>query len=438
MSVLKVWVLGASHPNADKSISWNQQFPNFTEPDVLIINLTTLDKKTLTRINPQMLDQARSFILDKFRHNGIVIFITAPFISITKNHQYYSNYDLSPIRLNTRNVPQVTRKLYHNDYDFKKYADSVKSFDFYLETFDSGMIDYFFQQNQKNVKAFPLDKQYLKDNGGNFLGLSFSLFEQVSEASIYHEESKHLKGSGEIIFLPPPTETIEEALALLLYRYGKTISKEETIPNWVSKITLPSISKRSQEIKKLELQSESLQEQINKLVKENSEILNFRKLIYSKNSELEDIVFETFKLLGFEEIQRIRESDREDWVFEFKYEKQFKYGIIEVKGADTRTKQQHIVQTSKWVDERFAIDEKISKGVFIPNQHRLNEYPKSKKEREKFEPNELEYSQMKSICIIPTFVLFEAVKEKLDGKNKTRKDIEKIIATTNGVITRLI
>ena len=179
-----------------------------------------------------------------------------------------------------------------------------------------------------------------------------------------------------------------------------------------------------------------MSEKIEQLQSEKKKIQNHLRLLYCKSTPLENAVMEAFKLLGFDEIRKIREPNKEDWVFEFKHEKQFKYGIIEVKGSDTRTKQEDIVQSSKWVDERFAIDKSVSKGIFIPNQHRTKEYSKSKKDKMHFEPNELQYSQMKSICIIPSFVLFEAVKDILDGKKKSRKDIEKLIASRYVVITK--
>ena len=56
--------------------------------------------------------------------------------------------------------------------------------------------------------------------------------------------------------------------------------------------------------------------------------------------------------------------------------------------------------------------------------------------QEKFGRHELSYADMKSICIIPTFVLFEAVKNVLNNKNISREDIEKIIVNNNGIVTK--
>ena len=56
---------------------------------------------------------------------------------------------------------------------------------------------------------------------------------------------------------------------------------------------------------------------------------------------------------------------------------------------------------------------KISKAVFVSNQHRGEQYPASKEKRMHFAPNEIQYSEMKGICIIPSCVLFESVKKVL-------------------------
>lgn len=432
-SVLKVWILGASHPNADRSISWDEPIQNFGEPDVLIVNLGSLTEKVLARIDKDDLQQARSFILDKFINKGIIIVITQPYFSVSE-HYIYSNYYLFPIQSYTEDVPEGSTILFNDAYDFKPYVQPINKFTFYLKEFNSGQADWHLKNNLRlNAQCFALDKQDVTDNAGHILGRAFSIFE-IPEGP---GELKHLSNAGELVFLPPSTESVDEALTKILYRYGKIESKAEPEPEWLSKISLPQIKQKISQIEKLESQKNALQTQIDIIQKEKTEILNHHRLLFSKNTQLEDAVCEAFKLMGFNEIRKIREADREDWVFDFKYEKQFKYGVIEVKGADNRTKQEHIVQTNKWIDERFAIDEKVSKGIFIPNQHRKKEYSKSKRDRAHFEPNELDYAKMKSICIIPCFVLFEAVKDVLEGKKKHRKDIEKLIATSNSVLIKL-
>lgn len=431
VSVLNVWILGATHPKADKSISWDEPFPNLGEPDVLIINLSTLTHDVLERIDKKKLDQARQFVLDKFFNNGIIIVLTAPRIEVTE-HFTYSNNHVVPIDLYTEDVPQGTTLRFKETHDFEPYLKEIQNFNFVISRVDTGYVEYWGKRKRKYFVCTFIPDKSIKDNSGHVLG-------DVYTNAYYEEHSDELKAlpnTGEVILLPPPTESIETALDKILFRYGKTTSTEEHVPEWANKILLPTIKEKNTKIEELRSQQNTLQKQINVLENEKNTIQNHRKLLYSEETSLEDAVAEAFKLLGFDEIRQIREKNREDWIFEFKHEKQFKYGVIEVKASENRTKQNNIVQCSKWVDERFDIDNKISKGIFIPNQHRLQLYPKSKDDRSHFEPNEIAYTKMKSICIIPSFVLFEAVKDMLDGKKKSRKEIEKLIAENNSVITK--
>jgi len=431
-SVLNVWLLGATHPKADKSISWDEPFHNLGEPDVLIINLCSLTQEVLKRVDKEKLEQARKFIMDKFFHNGIIIVITAPRFEVSQQHYIYSNYYIVPISPITENVPQGTQLRYNENHDFKLYLEEVQNFNFVINHVDTSYVEYFGKQKADSFSCGFIPDESIKDNSGHVLGDIYSLI-YVDEET---EKLKLLPNAGQVVLLPPPTESIETALDKILFRYGKTTSTEEHLPEWVSKILLPTIKEKHSEIEKLRSQQNTLQKQIDVLENEKNTIQNHKRLLFSEETPLEDAVAEAFKLLGFDEIRQIREKNREDWIFEFKHEKQFKYGVIEVKASENRTKQNNIVQCSKWVDERFDIDNKISKGIFIPNQHRLQLYPKSKDDRSHFEPNEIAYTKMKSICIIPSFVLFEAVKDMLDGKKKSRKEIEKLIAENNSVITK--
>jgi hypothetical protein len=43
-SVPTIWVLGSANTNADKSIEWADKLPNFTDPDIVIVNLHIYDE----------------------------------------------------------------------------------------------------------------------------------------------------------------------------------------------------------------------------------------------------------------------------------------------------------------------------------------------------------------------------------------------------------
>lgn len=424
------WILGNKHPNADKSISWDEPLANLGEPDVLIVDLTTMSEDVLERIDQGKFFEYSDMMIDKFLNGGKIIFLTEPHIWVSNHGK--SNYSISPIILDTKSVPEGGRVKFDPEHEYSTYLESVKKFTFNITSYNDVKIRNKLSSydNSSEFACLPISDQSITDNSGHLLGSSFTIFKKDGDIKRAH-------GVGVIIFLPPPTENIDDALSKILLIHGRSTSREPE-PLWVSKIRFKNVEDKQKQIDILESQKIRLQKNIDTLKQERNSMLDHCRLIYTKNTELEDAVYEAFKILGFPDIKKIRGLDREDWVFDCKYDDRFKYGVIEVKGADHRTGQNHITQCNKWVDELYEIDKKISKGIFIPNQYRKKEYPGSTKDRKKFEPNEISYANMKNICIIPSYVFFEAVKKVLDGKAVDRKEIEQRICNTDGVLEDLL
>ena len=427
LEVSKIWILGNKHTHADKSILWDEPFPNLGDPDVLIVDLTPLTKEILDRTDKDKLNQLSFILRDKFLHGGTIIVLTPsepPPIS----------YSFLPVAPSFTSVPDGFSIKPDPDHYFMSYLKAVKKFTFCISDFDLDRINFSLNSDYTgfNIRCIPVSGQVVVDNSGHRLGATFSIFVQKNGVMTHAEES------GKLVFLPPYTESSDDALEKIICRYRPTGVNKEPEPQWAVNIRLPSLDDIQNKIDTLESQQKELQAQAIALTKEKQILLGHKRLLYSKHSELEDAVANAFKVLGFPEIRKLREQNFEDWVFDFKHEKDVKYGVIEVKGADKRTKQNDIIQCSKWVDERTEIDNKISKGIFVPNQYCQMPYPKSSKDRKKFEPNELGAARMKRICIIPSYVLFEAVKQILENKKHDRKEIEKKIFNSEGVLETLL
>ena len=427
LEVSKIWILGNEHTPADKSILWDEPFPNLGDPDVLIVDLTPLTKKILDRTDEDKLNQLSSILCDKFLHGGTIIVLTPsepPPIS----------YSFLPVAPSFTSVPDGFSIKPDPGHYFMSYLKAVKKFTFYIQRFDSGPINFSLNSDYigPNTSCSPVSDQAVADNSGHCLGATFSIFIQENDVMTRAE------GSGKLVFLPPYTESSDDALEKIICRYRPISVNKEPEPQWAANVSLPSLNDMQNKINALESKKKELQTQAYTLTQEKQILLDHKRLLYSKHSELEDAVANAFKVLGFPEIRKLREQNFEDWVFDFKHEKDAKYGVIEVKGADRRTKQNDIIQCSKWVDERMEIDNKISKGIFVPNQYCQIPYPKSSKDRKKFEPNELDAARMKGICIIPSYVLFEAVKQVLENKKYDRKEIEKKIFNSEGVLETLL
>ena len=427
LEVSKIWILGNKHTHADKSILWDEPFPNLGDPDVLIVDLTPLTKEILDRTDKDKLNQLSFILRDKFLHGGTIIVLTP-------SKPLSASYSFLPVVPSFLLVPDGFSIKLDSGHYFMSYLKAVKKFTFYIRRFDSSSISLSPISNHigSNTSCSPVSDQGVTDNSGHRLGATFSIFIQENGVVTRAE------GSGKLVFLPPYTESSDDALEKIICRYRPTSVNKEPEPQWAANVILPSLNDIQNKINALESKKKELQTQAYTLTQEKQILLDHKRLLYSKHSELEDAVANAFKVLGFPEIRKLREQNFEDWVFDFKHEKDVKYGVIEVKGADKRTKQNDIIQCSKWVDERMEIDNKISKGIFVPNQYCQIPYPKSSKDRKKFESNELDAARMKRICIIPSYVLFEAVKQILEDKKYDRKEIEKKIFNSEGVLETLL
>jgi hypothetical protein len=109
---------------------------------------------------------------------------------------------------------------------------------------------------------------------------------------------------------------------------------------------------------------------------------------------------------------------------------------MEVKGANSRIDSNDLRQCDEWVWD-YRKKNTVSKGVFVANQFRKEPYPDSKDKRCDFDHNHIEFTKNHKICILPSCVLFEIVREHMRSNNMSREKVEKVIAYTNGVLKKI-
>lgn len=422
---LHVWVMGNSHPDADRSFGWDDTFPNLSDPDVLIVDLTTLTNDVLESLNKQKLDDTKDTLANKFIHGGIIIIITMPYIRASQGIHAYSNYHVLPVKLSTENVTPGNRIMPDTNHHFKTYLKAIKSFSFQIEGYSPQI--RFGEGYHPHLN--PVWGQGVKDNAGHMLGVTLTM-DRVELG----RDMRSTPCLGSLAFLPPPTEPMDDALGRIMAVYGKVCLRGETPPSWVEHIQLRPANDLEFKILKLEKETTETQKKINKLAGDKDVILSHRRLLYTRGHELEDAVVRAFETLGFVDIEPMGGADKEDAAFGMGGNTCYVRGVIEAKGADRGIQMQHILQCKKWATQRAVADGGASKGIFVPNQHRLQPYPESWDARVKVEPNQLEQAALNDICIIPACALFEAVKQVLEGKEADRAKTAAKIAASKGVL----
>ena len=439
----RVWLLGNTRQGADRSFGWDEDFGNLSDPDVLIVDLTTLTEDVLQRIDKTKLDQAQRSIGDKLFYGGTTVVITQPEFSTSSSRPLagrpdspfggrlrdpytYSNYHILPAVVSTKKVPTGFEIRARSDHPFRDYIDAVESFGFIVGV-DADRLPPG-PMGDRQAELGMLEEWSITDNSGHHLGFGL--------AALVPDRFGHMRtasDSGRLVFLPPPTEPIDRAIERIVSIYKEILPSDEAPPAWAAQIPFEGPDQLQIEIEQIKAQRVEIDGRIAGLVQKKDEITAHRRLLHAKGPDLEDAVGLAFRALGFAEIASRGGRDAADLIFDAATNG-YQRVVVEVKGADKRTKHRHIVQCNKWADDLAERSGESIKGVLVANQYCTSEYPGSIEDRIFFELNELDYAHKKDVCIIPSCDLYEAVKKVLNGASTDRNATEQKITGAKGVL----
>ena len=413
----EIWVLGRNHPDADKSFDWTQTISNIADADTVIIDLTSLTREIMNAPNKKIRNIGYG-LKDKLLRNGTLVFILREVLDLNKN---FNSLSIIPFDVSLTDENEGTKINYDKDHPFNDYLSNVKKFDYYI---DSPKISIISNQHLDIIICLYSE---ITDKSGRILGGIYTL-----------ENSKGESLGGQVVLLPPPTSiSPRDAITKIISHFKK--DNFEKPPAWTENVSLAGLNKVTEQISKLEKSKKEIESEIETNLIKKRKLSRYLGLLYAQDKQLEKIVKEAFVLLGFKEIRRERDANDEDWMINLDSTNDFKFGVLEVKGRGSKTKLADIVQCNKWVDDYLLVEPPIkAKGIFVSNQFRLNEFPASKDDRNRYEPNEREYAKTRNICIIPSHVLFDAVNKVLNGEKPDRKKIEQLILQTNGVLANIL
>jgi hypothetical protein len=420
----KIWVLGSKSATADRSIAWNSRFPNFTDPDILIVNLDTFDEKLIQKGDKAKLQRAMTDIQDKFINNaGTVVVITS---RNAKEEQGEANHGLSPVSFRTVPVEEGHDIKIDSGNPLSKYLTKVKNYDFYLDGFDiAPEIPAKLKRDKADSKLEVLQNSTATDNAGHILSVGYKV-------SFNHAAEKY--ESGRLILLPPARDlTPEEAIDTIVAAFRESL---DSPPAWVTNVPIEGLAQIKEELERLNAERTALEAQITVQEQKRAQLTDHLKLLHSSGRQLEDAVFKALKLLGFDEAYQIKENNAPSCLFKFQTLSRYESGVVAVVASGERITRGHLTQINKWTDEFFEKENKAAKAILIVNQYRLQEYPDSVENRKYFEPIELEYAKSKDICIVPSYLLFETVSVSLSGLKQSRAYLEEKFAYTAGLLDR--
>jgi hypothetical protein len=244
--------------------------------------------------------------------------------------------------------------------------------------------------------------------------------------------------SGKSIYLPTPTNgiSINDAIDLIMDKYDKSIPSQ-IVPDWVYDVSLSTLTELKTSLSILISDKAALDEEIKQKDDKIKSTQRYYRLLVSKDKLLVKAAADAFKFLGIEDIEEKGGADEEDLIFPFRHVSEFKFGVIEVHGTGGNTPEDKLRQCHKWAENHISNLNERMKGILISNQHIHEPYPQSRDVRKRFEPQHLKYIKDRDMCIIPSYVLFEAVNKALGGTKTPREALERIIANSKGVIHSL-
>ena len=435
-----IWVLGARSPNADRSLDWYQVCPNLTNCDVLIVNLDSIRNLDPAKGRMNFYD-ARKYIFDLLMTGEKTAIFVLP-TSMKEISSFLSQImpvgpifrTIAPCEFDKFNVEDLDEVIVEA---FEDYLKTVKDCSYYIRSLDHeffwGTIDPDSKWTTRETYDFTHRIQYFRtlefssilNRARQRIGMSFRIV-------IEDRNSTELFMTGFVHILPPPTEiSVDEGIQVIV-NHLIGLRLKEPPPTWEENMRIPGLDEVISKISQFNIDIKRIAEQRKSFEIERDRLMKFRRLLWTKGEKvLQEAVKNAFIELEFTEIRQERARNKEDWIFNFKSKPLI--GVLEVTGADKRTSLKDLRKCADWVTD---YDEKgrDCKGIFIPNQYRRQEYPKSKKKREHFEKNEIQFARKHNICILPSHIVFEVVVEKMKGNPRfNRESVEERILSADPV-----
>ena len=227
-----VWLLGNDYPAADKSIDWRGSIPSLNDPDILIVDITTLTEDTTYQIGRYMLGHIQKSIRDKFFYGGstIVVIMSAmvwapppdaatrgPIFSFdgSLDPYAYSNYHVLPTVPEIVQAGRGRRILPDAGHNFKAYLDAVSHFNFSIEGHD---LTICLSYGGPRFYLERVDGQSIMDNSGHYLGFTLVVTEAGGGM-----RTRRVENTGNLVFLPPYTEPAADAIGKILSACRKAL-----------------------------------------------------------------------------------------------------------------------------------------------------------------------------------------------------------------------
>lgn len=413
----RILVLGsANHTRLVKAYEWHNLPPdlNVSDYDTIILNLAPFqDREFAKNTSTNQVPSWQQFARQIFSQGSEIIVIGSPNFGIGSSSYLPSTWWL-PIE--PAFVYEAGVDIREVQAEFAYYFEIVRGWSFYLEGI------------RENKSGF--SKQYLTIGvpGANSMRtglmplaetrfhrpIGFKLVFDAAELGQSRSPARFMKTSGDVFWLPAPTEaSVAEGIDLILrQRYG--LQFERVPPEWIGNFQLPAQLPIQQAISERETAIAELTRQLEADRQNLAQTSRFLKLLYEQGEDvLEPVARDALRYLGAR-VEDPRKKGREDGRLVDPFGRQ---GMLEIKGRSGTLRLSDIRELDNWVRDVIANEKWHSKGLLIVNLQ-CEEDPRNRKNT--VPANCLDAAKTFDIAIVTTGQLFQGLssnqKHTLDQK----------------------
>lgn len=306
----RVLVVGAAYPHSARHVDWLGPWPNVSDFDAIIINLKTLDERTLihlARQHPERMRTLRLVIFELLLQAGEVVVILAPPLAFGSTIYHangvpepeWSNYHFSPIGFGFLDIRGESIAV-EPDQPFAFYLEQVKRWEGYL----SGQAHLGFceealrrrKQLAPGEEVFWQMEPLARNRSGRAIAASLCFGVRSASGEMRMGTARML---SEAMHLLPPTYplAVEEGIELILEEI-KGVRAKTLAPEWAEVYELPGQARLKEKMAVNEQQRKALDREQKALLQQFRRLQHMRGLLYEQDDALRHLARRAFQEMG--------------------------------------------------------------------------------------------------------------------------------------------
>ena len=375
----RILIIGSETKHSVTSLTWLEEWPKLTDFDVVVVDLSNLDRATLVRLSRQdktklvrMRDQLFELIFSK----GEIYCILAPFLSFG-SCLYFADGSLEPEWSNLKWSPlgfslsqaKGEANLVEGEVEFEEYLSQVSEASVYIN--NTANLNYIKTRLQKEGRLSERQEVFwhsipLAVNRYN-KPLAASICFGVREKLVSGEDSRISYISDSLHLLPPPNKiSVGQGIELLIEQI-KGFPAQTLVPDWAELYAVPGEEKLAKQISDMTRKIKAAERAQKKLFQNYRALQKTKALLFERGDNLKRIAVEVFRRLGFS--IKIYALEPRLLVLHTRYGDILLATAGRSGAAEAGDLQTLLKHTSYTQSE----DEKVYKGILIFNHYRLQD-----------------------------------------------------------------